>query len=101
MLAPKHSKDGFSGSHTFSRDLTNIAHLLPKESAKGGYLLAKTSRDGNNHSVQGVKKDPSNGDVLSRTGKSWSIIFISRRALAREGDYEMMPVCACMRVCIS
>ena len=25
-------------------------------------------------------------------------IFISRRALAREGDYEMMPVCACVRV---
>ena len=23
--------------------------------------------------------------------------IISRRALAREGDYEMMPVCACMR----
>ena len=22
------------------------------------------------------------------------IFFISRRALAREGDYEMMPVCA-------
>ena len=27
-------------------------------------------------------------------------IFISRRALAREGDYEMMPVCACVRVCV-
>ena len=24
-------------------------------------------------------------------------IFISHRPLAREGDYEMMPVCACMR----
>ena len=24
-------------------------------------------------------------------------LFISRRALAREGDYEMMPVCACVR----
>ena len=23
-------------------------------------------------------------------------IVISRRALAREGDYEMMPVCACV-----
>ena len=28
----------------------------------------------------------------------WSV-FISRRALAREGDYEMMPVCACVRAC--
>ena len=27
-------------------------------------------------------------------------IFISRRALAREGDYEMMPVCACVHVCV-
>ena len=27
-------------------------------------------------------------------------IIISRRALAREGDYEMMPVCACVRVCV-
>ena len=27
-------------------------------------------------------------------------IFISRRALAREGDYEMMPVCACVRACV-
>ena len=26
--------------------------------------------------------------------------IISRRALAREGDYEMMPVCACVRVCV-
>ena len=24
-------------------------------------------------------------------------VFISRQALAREGDYEMMPVCACVR----
>ena len=30
-------------------------------------------------------------------GKSF---IISRRALAREGDYEMMPVCACVRVCV-
>ena len=29
----------------------------------------------------------------------WTI-FISRRALAREGDYEMMPVCACVRACV-
>ena len=27
-------------------------------------------------------------------------IFISRRALAREGDYEMMSVCACVRECV-
>ena len=26
--------------------------------------------------------------------------IISRRALAREGDYEMMSVCACVRVCV-
>ena len=26
--------------------------------------------------------------------------IISRRALAREGDYEMMPVCACMHACV-
>ena len=30
-----------------------------------------------------------------------SLIFIiSRLALAREGDYEMMPVCACVRACV-
>ena len=28
-------------------------------------------------------------------------IFISRRALAREGDYEMMPACAWVRACVS
>ena len=29
-------------------------------------------------------------------------IFISRRAVAREGDYEMMPVCVCVcvRACV-
>ena len=27
-------------------------------------------------------------------------LIISRRALAREGDYEMMSVCACVRVCV-
>ena len=26
--------------------------------------------------------------------------FISRRALAWEGDYEMMPVCACVGTCV-
>ena len=29
------------------------------------------------------------------------LIFISRRALAWEGDYEMMPVCACVRACVT
>ena len=29
------------------------------------------------------------------------VIIISRRALARGGDYEMMPVCACVRVLVS
>ena len=29
-----------------------------------------------------------------------SLFVISRRALAREGDYEMMPVCACVRACV-
>ena len=30
------------------------------------------------------------------------VFIISRRALAREGDYEMMPVCACVHagVCV-
>ena len=27
-------------------------------------------------------------------------LVISRRALAREGDYEMMPVCSCVRACV-
>ena len=30
-----------------------------------------------------------------------NFFFISRRALAREGDYEMMPVCACVRALVS
>ena len=29
-----------------------------------------------------------------------SNFIISRRALAREGDYEMMSVCACVRACV-
>ena len=33
-------------------------------------------------------------------GNSVIIFFISRRALAREGDYEMMPVCVCVRACV-
>ena len=28
------------------------------------------------------------------------VLVISRRALAREGDYEMMPVCARVRACV-
>ena len=27
-------------------------------------------------------------------------VIISRRALAREGNYEMMSVCACVRECV-
>ena len=29
-----------------------------------------------------------------------TLLLSPRRALAREGDYEMMPVCACVRVCV-
>ena len=29
-----------------------------------------------------------------------NLSIISRRALAREGDYEMMPACACMCACV-
>ena len=29
------------------------------------------------------------------------VLVISRRALAREGDYEMMSVCACVRALVS
>ena len=39
--------------------------------------------------------------ILQSTGADIELlsitIIISRRALAREGDYEMMPVCACVR----
>ena len=31
----------------------------------------------------------------------WFCFIISRRALAREGDYEMMPVCACVCALVS
>ena len=31
---------------------------------------------------------------------SLMLFFISRRALAREGDYEMMSVCACVYECM-
>ena len=37
---------------------------------------------------------------VTRFTKKFKDIFISRRALAWEGDYEMMPVCACVRVCV-
>ena len=39
-------------------------------------------------------------DQLSRvlTHMNVNMVIISRWALAREGDYEMMPVCACVRV---
>ena len=36
-----------------------------------------------------------------RTIKTILRLIISRRALAREGDYEMMPVCACVRALVS
>ena len=36
---------------------------------------------------------------LCRKGKS-KFIVISRRALAQEGDYEMMPVWGCVRACV-
>ena len=29
------------------------------------------------------------------------MLIISRRALAQEGDYEMMPVCACVCALVS
>ena len=32
--------------------------------------------------------------------KIFVCVFISRRALAREGDYEMMSVCVCVRACV-
>ena len=38
--------------------------------------------------------------MTSNTCAELIYIFISRRALAREGDYKMMPVCACVRACV-
>ena len=37
-----------------------------------------------------------------RCARSSFLIYfiISRRALAREGDYAMMPVCVCVRACV-
>ena len=32
---------------------------------------------------------------------SLMLFFISRQGLAREGDYEMMPVCVCVRALVS
>ena len=32
--------------------------------------------------------------------KCWNTVIISRGALARQGDYEMMSVLACVRVCV-
>ena len=40
-------------------------------------------------------------EILSQFFEIVISIFISRRALAREGDYETMPVCACVRVLVS
>ena len=42
------------------------------------------------------------GQILAQsdTQSHKPMFFISRRALAREGDYEMMSVCACVRVCV-
>ena len=37
------------------------------------------------------------GSPMRRSSYSF---IISRRALAREGDYEMMPVCACVCACV-
>ena len=41
-----------------------------------------------------------NLSFLKRNSVNCSSFIISRRALAREGDYEMMPVCACVRACV-
>ena len=38
--------------------------------------------------------------MSSVLGKVLDSVIISRRALAPEGDYEMMPVCACVRACV-
>ena len=37
---------------------------------------------------------------LEVMSKCVCVFIISRRALAREGDYEMMSVCACVPVCV-
>ena len=38
--------------------------------------------------------------AIGNIGLFFLCFFISRRALAREGDYEMMPVCACVHACV-
>ena len=40
-------------------------------------------------------------NLKSHTRVPESKLIISRQALAREGDYEMMPVCACVRALVS
>ena len=45
--------------------------------------------------------DDLSGDMLAPSWPNLVILFIiSRRALAREGDYKMHPVRACVRVLV-
>ena len=37
---------------------------------------------------------------IAKLTSAYTLLIISRRALAREGDYEMMPVCACVSACV-
>ena len=37
---------------------------------------------------------------IAKLKSAYNSLIISRRALAREGDYEMMSVCACVRACV-
>ena len=46
--------------------------------------------------------DSLSATTVSRPGmcRALESLVISRQALAREGDYEMMPVCACVHACV-
>ena len=45
-----------------------------------------------------MSKEQIKEEFSSHSREYFENIFISRRALAREGDYEMHPVCECVRV---
>ena len=88
---------------TFSMDFcwhSRAKGIIGRDLKFAGYVPHYKILNGNIFGLILKNKMATTGVSLLVMKSAYISLIISRRALARERDYEMMSVCACVRACV-